>query len=262
MRCRSTIPPRVWLAARLALFLVGFGLRWTTFAAAGKVDLVRTPNDGIQPQALVDVRGTHHLIYFKGDPQGGNVFYVRQEPGKESFSAPMRVNTQDRCAVAVGTIRGAQMALGRNGRVHVAWNSNHASGKHRGPAMFYTRLNDAQTGFELERDLITHAAGLDGGGSVAADDRGNVYAVWHAPTSDADEGEAMRAVFAARSSDDGKIFSRETQAHPASHRRLRLLRPPGVRGPPRGRFCPLPCGHGQSEPGRNPAGVAQPGREL
>jgi len=36
--------------------------------------------------------------------------------------------------------------------------------------MLYTRLNDAGTAFEAERDLITVARGLDGGGSVAADE--------------------------------------------------------------------------------------------
>jgi DNA-binding beta-propeller fold protein YncE len=41
--------------------------------------------------------------------------------------------------------------------------------------MLYARLDDAGTAFEPQRNLIQVAAGLDGGGSVAADQAGNVY---------------------------------------------------------------------------------------
>jgi hypothetical protein len=79
-------------------------------------------------------------------------------------------------------------------------------------ALFYTRLNDSGTGFEPERNLITFAAGLDGGSSVAADAQGNVYVAWHAPQPGNTNGEAGRAVFVACSSDDGKTFEREKAA--------------------------------------------------
>jgi len=184
-------------------------------ANASPVKLIRTPDDGIQPQAVVDSRGTVHLIYYKGDSGGGDIFYVRQEPGQESFSAPIRVNHQPKSAMAAGTIRGAQLAVGRNGRVHVAWDGMGTgatrptlNGKQVTPSL-YTRLNDAGTGFEPERNLITYAAGLDGGGSVAADNQGNVYVFWHAPKPGNTRGEAGRAVFVARSTDDGKTFDRE-----------------------------------------------------
>lgn len=183
-----------------------------TAPAGPKVRLLRVPNHGIQPQAVADAKGTVHLIYFRGDPQGGDIFYVHREPAEAFFSAPIRVNSQPGTAIAVGTIRGAQMALGQNGRVHVGWNGNRSDGKHRGPPMYYTRLNDAGTGFEPQRDLITYAAGLDGGGSVAADGQGNVYVVWHAPKAAEDEDETQRAVFVARSADDGRTFSREAPA--------------------------------------------------
>src|SRR5713101_3190096 len=88
---------------------------------AEQVGLLRTPDSGIQPQAAVDSKGTVHLIYFKGDPKGGDIFYVRREPGEKEFSKPMAVNTQPHTAMALGTIRGAQLAVGKNGRVHVAW---------------------------------------------------------------------------------------------------------------------------------------------
>jgi hypothetical protein len=182
-------------------------------AAPAKVSLVRTPDTGLQPQMAIDHHGTIHLIYYKGDPRSGDIFYVRQQPGEETFSEPIHVSHKAGSATAVGTIRGAQMALGRNGRVHVAWNG-HApkDGDYMNAPMLYTRLNDSGAAFEPERDLITSARGLDGGGSVAADDQGNVYVFWHAPRPGNTNGEAGRAVFVARSTDDGKTFAPEKPA--------------------------------------------------
>ncbi len=184
-------------------------------ADRGKVSLTRTPDGGIQPQAATDRAGQVHLIFYKGDAGNGDIFYVRQRPGEESFSKPIQVNHRPGSAMAAGTIRGAQMALGRNGRVHVAWNG-HApkNGSHREAPMLYTRLNDTGTAFEPERDVITSARGLDGGGSVAADHQGNVYVFWHAPKPGNTIGEAGRAVFVARSTDDGKTFAPERLASP------------------------------------------------
>ena len=185
---------------------------WPACAEAGRVQLARTPHGGIQPQTMVDGKGVIHLIYLKGDPKSTDVFYVRQAPGQETFSSPLQVNSHPGSAMAIGTIRGAQLALGKNGRVHVAWNGSGSSEKHAGAPMLYARLNETGTAFEPERDLITYAAGLDGGGSVAADQEGNVYVMWHASQPGGAEGEAGRAVFVTRSRDDGKTFARETVA--------------------------------------------------
>ncbi len=184
---------------------------------ATKLLIERVPNGGIQPQLLSDTHGTLHLVYFSGNPSAGDLQYVRQEAGKAEWSKPIRVNSKSGSAIAVGSIRGAQMALGRNGRIHVAWNgSSEASpATHVGVPMLYSRMNDAGTAFEPERDMITKAAGLDGGGSVAADAHGNVHVVWHAliPGAEADEGN--RAVFLARSTNDGRDFGAEHQISPA-----------------------------------------------
>lgn len=165
-------------------------------SASAEVALLRVPNGGIQPQAVTDDSGRIHLVYFKGDPRAGDLFYVPKDAGAADFSQPLRVNQSPTNAIAVGTIRGAQIALGRNSRLHVVWNA--ANGK----AMFYTRLTDGA--FEPERNLLTWTGGLDGGGSVAADDSGNVYVTWHGSAPDNKQGEAGRAVFMAHSRDDGK----------------------------------------------------------
>src|SRR5205809_590343 len=88
-------------------------------AETARVTLVRTPDGGIQPQAAVDSQGVIHLIYFKGEARGGDIFYVRQESGQETFSKPIQVNSQAGSAAAAGTVRGPQLAVGKNGRVHV-----------------------------------------------------------------------------------------------------------------------------------------------
>lgn len=204
-------------AALLAPLLLG-----GTAPGAG-VRLLRVPAGGIQPQAVADARGAVHLIYFAGDPRHGDIFYVRSFDGGNDFSAPVRVNSQPGSAIALGTIRGAQMAVGRAGRVHVAWNGsavaepkgpvNPKDPAHReGAPMLYSRSNDAGTGFEMQRNLMRHTFGLDGGGSVAADQDGHVYVAWHGKAPGAPPGEAGRRVWIARSADDGKTFAAEQPA--------------------------------------------------
>ena len=182
-------------------------LAFAASTAAADVALLRTPDDGIQPQAVVDKSGRVHLVYFKGAPRAGDLFYVRKDRQASEFSKPLRVNTKTNTAIAVGTIRGAQIALGKNGRIHVAWNS--ADGKE----MLYTRLNDTQNAFESERNVMAWTRGLDGGGSVAADEKGNVYVTWHGSAPDNKQGELGRAVFIAKSQDEGKTFAKEVRAN-------------------------------------------------
>jgi len=212
MKIHSAFPGGGRLLVRGSLWCLGLLLAVSVRGAGEKVTLTRTPNGGIQPQAAVDAQGVVHLIYFKGEPKAGDIFYVRQPPGTEKVSEPTRVNRQAGGAIAIGTIRGAHLALGRNGRVHVAWNGSKAAEEHPGMPMLYTRLNDAGNAFEPERDLMTCTAVLDGGGSVAADHQGNVYVMWHAAKPGNTNGEAGRALFVARSSDDGKTFAPETPA--------------------------------------------------
>jgi hypothetical protein len=176
---------------------------------ARKVSLARVPNAGIQPQVAIDASGMLHMVYYKGDPGHGDLFYVRSRDGGATFSAPLRVNSQPGSAIAAGNIRGAHIALGKGTRVHVAWNGSQSlTGKMGREPMLYTRLNDSGTAFEPERNVIQIAWGLDGGGALAADNAGNVYVVWHAPAPGT-EGEGNRRVWMARSGDDGKTFERE-----------------------------------------------------
>ena len=191
------------------LLAASFPLSMPLRAAPGAVTLLKTPNGGIQPQAVVDNQGVLHVIYFAGDPSHGDIFYVHKKLGRdEAFSDPIRVNSHPRSAIAIGTIRGAQLAVGRDNHIFVVWNGSDQAPK--GPGgwpMLFAKLNDAGTAFDPERDLITWANGIDGGGSVAADAKGNVYVTWHASRPGTDE--ASGAVYLARSSDNGATFARE-----------------------------------------------------
>jgi len=169
-------------------------------AEQSKVTLLRVPNRGIQPQAIVDAKGNLHLLYFKGEKtNAGDLFYIRRDAGKDDFSEPIRINSEPGTSCAMGTVRGGQLALGKGGRVHVVWN---------GVGTDYARMNDAGTAFEEQRNLMRETEVPDGGGTLAADDKGNVYVVWHGQRK-GEKGEANRKVFVARSTDDGKTFSME-----------------------------------------------------
>jgi hypothetical protein len=179
---------------------------------SSKVKLVRTPDRGIQPQAALDARGIVHLIYFKGTAGNGDIFYAHSEDAAAHFSRPLRVNSVPSSAIATGNIRGAHLALGKGGRVHVAWMGSSKSKSESDPTpMLYARLNDEGNAFEPQRNIIREAYGLDGGGSVYADEAGNVGVAWHAPTPGA-KGEQNRRVWVARSTDEGKTFAREFPA--------------------------------------------------
>lgn len=180
----------------------------------------------MQPQVAIDGQGTLHLIYYAGDPQQGDLFYLKSTDGGTTFSRAIRVNSQPGSAIAVGTIRGAQLAVGKDRRVHVAWNGssdatpagplNPDSGK-LGMPMLYARLNDAGIAFEAQRNLMRHSFGLDGGGSIAADRSRNVYVAWHGigqaeASGTGKEGEARRRLWIAKSQDEGRSFSPEEKA--------------------------------------------------
>jgi hypothetical protein len=190
-----------------------------------KIKLIRVPEDGVQPQAAVDRKGAVHLIYFRGEPRRGDISYVRSTDQGATFSSPIRVNSQPGSAVAAGTIRGAQLAVGEDARVHVAWNGSAvalpkgplnpelpADNPNNGLPMLYSRLNKAGTAFEVQRNLMRRTYGLDGGGTVAADEYGNVYVAWHGSGPESPPGEGGRRVWVATSHDQGETFEIEEPA--------------------------------------------------
>ncbi len=182
------------------------------------VSTLRAPDKGIQPQVALDDTGRVHLIYLTGDARAADINYVTLGPGETQFSAPRRVNSQAGSALAIGNIRGPQLAVGKDRRVHVAWNgSGTAEPKAPGQEtpMLYSRLSDAGDAFEPQRNVIQKRVGLDGGGAIAADAQGNVYVVWHA-FDDGPRNEANRRLWVSKSTNGGQTFAAEVPASPAA----------------------------------------------
>ncbi len=185
------------------------GQAWADDEGLGRVEILRAPDDGLQPQAAIDGRGTIHLIFFRGEPSHGDLYYVKRNPGTTGFVLPVRVNSETGSAIATGTIRGGQIAIGKQGKVHVAWNGSTPAA----PApMLYARLRPAEDGFEPQRSLSRVTTGLDGGGTVAADGMGRVFVAFHARGVNDPPGESNRRLWVARSEDDGATFSTEQPA--------------------------------------------------
>lgn len=194
--------------------------------AQDTVSLVRVPANGLQPQLAVGSDGTVHILFYSGDPRGGNLYYSKAPSNSMSFSTPLRVNSQAGSAIAAGTIRGGQIALGARNRVHVAWNGSslaqplgpmNPDSEKPGTPMLYSHLNDEGNAFEPQQNLMFESFGLDGGGSIAADLDGSIYVGWHGiglveAKDTLKQGEARRRVWIAKSRDNGKSFARETSA--------------------------------------------------
>lgn len=191
------------------------------------VRTLRVPDSGIQPQVSVSADGTRHLLYYKGDPKAGDLYYTSAP--KNDFGPGIRVNSIPGAACAIGTMRGGQIATSHDGRVHVAWNGSGAAAKHlkahaddsprhAGDPMLYTHSNADRSAFAPERDVMSRTRDLDGGGSVAVAPDGRITVVWHASTPESEsKGEAGRQVFLVHSSDGGATFTTEAPiAWPAS----------------------------------------------
>lgn len=182
---------------------------------AAAVRFEHVPDNGVQPRVLIDGSGRTHLLYFKGDAMGGDLFYAVKLAGGREFSAPITVNSKPGSVLIAGTMRGPQMSLGRD-RVHVVWMGGNGADKvkvggENVTPLLYTRVSTGRDSFERERNILGDVAGLDGGQTVAADKNGNVYVIWHgAPPGT--EGEEERGLYVARSSDDGRTFATETKS--------------------------------------------------
>jgi hypothetical protein len=183
----------------------------TADAANVRIDAV--PEGGVQPQAVVDASGTAHLVYLKGDPKACDVRYTRKTKGAAQWSAPISANSEPSSAVAMGTIRGAQLALGKGGTLHLVWNGAMQPGAHGSP-LFYARLEPGQAKFSPQRNLLGNTAALDGGASVAANERGEVFIVWHGKREGDKGDETTRVVFVLKSQDNGATFGAPTVANP------------------------------------------------
>lgn len=184
-----------------------------------RVRLVKLPAGALQPEAQLTSRGEIELLWFAGDPAGGDLFVASSRDGGATLAGTRRVNGDKSRALALGTVRGARLAVGRDDSLHVAW-MGAAKAEPRAPGgatpLLYARASGGGGPFSPPRNVITAAVGLDGGFDLAADGAGLVALVWHAPAP-GEEGEAARRVWVARSGDDGATFRAETAVDEPRH---------------------------------------------
>src|SRR5215471_4127876 len=177
------------------------------------VNLMRVPEFGIQPQ-IVEKDGLVHLLYFTGDHQKGDLNYVVSWDYGKTFSKPIRVNSKPGTAMATGNIRGGQMAIDANRRVHVAWIGSsiaHPRSASNSAPVLYARLSDTKDHFEMSQHVNNSSWGADGA-TLAADSHDNVFVFWHAQPPNGKD-EADRRLWMARSNDGGKSFAGEKVAY-------------------------------------------------
>ena len=121
---KQTVKPEHELMTTPLHFLVLAGF-WAFLLAAAPslsvphVELRRVPEGGIQPQTAVGQDGTVHLVYFKGDPSEGDLFYARSKDikaktrGQFGWRAPRMTAKRLTRSAIFGTSRRELVAAAR-----------------------------------------------------------------------------------------------------------------------------------------------------
>ncbi len=168
----------------------------------GALEVVPPPPTAVQYHVAVDGTGALHMVFSESAGSGpigrraATLFHTVRAPGAGEWSTPVRVN---RAADVVKAASYPRIAVGRDGRVHIAWAT-----MINPVGQWYARAQDDGAGFEPERNLAAaDARGIEVGPALAADADGNVFVVWH---EGAFKDEERRRVVLRRSSNDGKSF--------------------------------------------------------
>jgi hypothetical protein len=174
------------------------------------VKVVRLPQGASHPQA-VTCRGELHLVYFLGDPGGGDVFYVRStQPDGVDFSRAVRVNSHPGSASVADPGSGVQLMADRaTGQVDVVWSGPAGPGRGGDGPVYYARLLPKASSFEPQRNLGAKSGGR---GPAIAAHVSLVCVFWHAPAPEKQDGNRM--VWLAKSLDGGKTFAKPKTVSP------------------------------------------------
>jgi len=194
--------------AMKSVLLLASSLVLSSAIIRAEVRVEALPETGLQPQVIVSTSGIVHLVYLKGDPKACDIRYTFRRAEGGDWAAPVTVNSEPGSAIATGTIRGAQIALGKDESVQVIWNGNTGEKKEmmRHAPLLHARLSPGAKAFSPQQDLMGDTTALDGGASIAANENGNVAVVWHAAPA-GEGGEVARLVWVRHSADDGRTFS-------------------------------------------------------
>ena len=159
--------------AALCIGLIAAGL-FSAFASE-RVQVVRTPNNGAVPDAEVDKSGTVHVAFVAGQ----DAFYAASGDNGKTFSTPLRINSEPDSVHPPNMFRGPDLALGKDGRVHVIWYGNGYQRKLPPDqwGVFYSHFDPKQNAFAPARNL-NHKPSDNY--SLAADENGDVAVIWMA----------------------------------------------------------------------------------
>jgi hypothetical protein len=159
-------------------------------ASADRVQVVSVPDKGEVPDAEIDSKGTIHLAYVVGE----DALYVQSTNNGATFTEPLRVNFEPGTVHPPNMYRGPDLAIGKNGRVHVIWYVNAYQRKLPKDqwGVFYSHVDPGQPAFVPARNL-NHKPSDNY--SLAADADGNVAVIWMAGSlsvnSSRDNGETF-----------------------------------------------------------------------
>jgi hypothetical protein len=165
---------------------------------AAKVTILPVPDHGGAVAAKTDAEGTIHFLYDSADgPQ-----YVKSTDNGKTFSPAIAV-VDEKSRKPGLEFHGADMVVGKGGRVHVAMSTN--AWKLKLPevewALHYASLDPGEKAFSPVRNLNRKPSE---GFSLAADEKGNVSACW-----------LSGKLYANVSRDNGKTFDATEEINPA-----------------------------------------------
>lgn len=224
----------------------------TTSVGAAPVTVSDAARRGLAPEVAVGRDGSIHVLWLdkgvapadgpppsgrpSGPPSGGHshqsstdLFYARSDDGGRTFHPAVRVNTVpgEVWGFAVSKPR---IAIGATGIVHVFYPANAISSATGKPVAVstYTRSTDGGKTFAPGRVLNGTAQGdlsdlVHGGlsqahvfGTMAVDEKGNVYALW-LDTREMPREKPLSTVYMAVSRDEGASFEPERKVFPGDN---------------------------------------------
>lgn len=172
------------------LALVNLTLSMCVFASA-PVKIARTPAAGAVPDAEIGADGKIHVAYVSGE----DAYYITSTDSGNTFSKPLRINSEPASVHPANMFRGPDLVLGKEGRLHVIWYVNSYQRKlpHDQWGVFYAHLDQGQSAFSNAVNLNRKPSDNY---SLAADSKGNVAVIWMAGN-----------LFVTPSTDNGQTFA-------------------------------------------------------